>query len=196
MDELLSDVSGVLIPGGFGDRGIEGKILACSYARTHKIPYFGICLGMQIAVIEFARNVCNLAGATSREFDENNAYPVIDLMPDQRGVVDKGHSMRLGSYPCKVRPGSLLEQCYQKPEIAERHRHRYEFNNDFRELMIQKGLCVSGTSPDEHIVETVELPDHPFFIGVQFHPEFKSRPARPHPLFYGFVGAALKQAEK
>lgn len=196
VDELLSDVSGVLIPGGFGDRGIEGKILACSYARTHKIPYFGICLGMQIAVIEFARNVCNLAGATSREFDENNAYPVIDLMPDQRGVIDKGHSMRLGSYPCKVRPGSLLEQCYQKPEIAERHRHRYEFNNDFRELMIQKGLCVSGTSPDEHIVETVELPDHPFFIGVQFHPEFKSRPARPHPLFYGFVGAALKQAEK
>ena len=189
----LQGANGILVPGGFGDRGIEGKITAAGYARTHNIPYLGICLGMQIAVIEFARNVCGLAGAHSREFDPHTPYPVIDLMPDQQGNLPRGGTMRLGSYPCRIVPGTLLAAAYGKSEIAERHRHRYEFNNDFREPLTAKGLVISGTSPDGHIVETVELPQNNYFVAVQFHPEFKSRPARPHPLFLGLVKAALAQ---
>ena len=190
--ELLGDCQGILIPGGFGSRGIEGKILAASFARTRGIPYLGICLGMQIAVIEFARSVCGLSKANSGEFDEATPDKVIDFMPDQYSSIDKGGTMRLGSYPCRIVPQTRMEECYRMPVISERHRHRYEFNNAYRAQLEEKGLRVSGTSPDGRIVETVELPDHPFYVGVQFHPEFKSRPNRAHPLFRGFVSAALR----
>ena len=188
---LFGDVDGILVPGGFGGRGIEGKILAAQYAREHGVPYLGLCLGMQIAVIEFARHAAGLAGANSREFDEASPYRVIDFMPGQNDEIDKGGTLRLGAYPCAVRPGTLLERCYGSDFISERHRHRYEFNNEYRDALTKAGLVIGGTSPDKRLVETVELADHPFFIGVQYHPEFKSRPNRPHPLFLGFVRAAL-----
>ncbi len=194
-DDAFSDVAGILVPGGFGSRGIEGKICAAKYARENNIPYLGICLGMQIAVIEFARNVCGLKGANSGEFDSDTKYKVIDFMPDQNDTMDKGGTMRLGTYPCQVVPGSVLSKCYNSELIHERHRHRYEFNNDFRELMLEKGLVIGGTSPDKRIVETIELPQNDFFVGVQYHPEFKSRPNRAHPLFLGLIRAALEQAE-
>ncbi|MEI3416720.1 MAG: CTP synthase [Christensenellaceae bacterium] len=194
--EVFSDCDGILVPGGFGERGIEGMISACRYARENDIPYFGICLGMQIAVIEFARHVCGLAGANSGEFNPHGPHSVIDLMPDQYGNIPLGGTMRLGSYPCQVVPGTILAEAYGQPLIHERHRHRYEFNNAYREVMQQHGLVVSGTSPDGRIVETVELPGNKHFIGVQFHPEFKSRPNKPHPLFLRFVEKSLERHEQ
>lgn len=193
--EVFDGCDGIIVPGGFGDRGIEGMISSCRYARENKVPYFGICLGMQIAVMEYARHVLGYPDATSREFNENGKHLVIDLMPDQRGVI-KGGTMRLGAYPCKIVEGSVMERCYGVNAISERHRHRYEYNNDYREELIKAGLAVSGTSPDGSLVETVELPDRDFFVGVQFHPEFKSRPNKPHPLFVGFVSASIAASEK
>ncbi len=190
--EYLSGVDGILVPGGFGDRGIEGKVQAAEYARVNKIPYLGLCLGMQIAVIEFARHVAGMEGAHSTEFDPNTPYPVIDLMPDQHNVVDKGGTMRLGRYPCRLTAGSLAEKVYGQPVISERHRHRYEVNNKLREKLARAGMVFSGRSPDDRLVEMIELPDHPYFIACQFHPELKSRPDNPHPLFVGFVEAAGK----
>lgn len=189
--EIFKGVQGILIPGGFGNRGIEGKICSAKYARENNIPYLGICLGMQIAVIEFARNVCGLETANSGEFDNDTNHKVIDFMPDQNEKIAKGGTMRLGSYPCAVKENTRLFDCYGLHEIAERHRHRYEFNNDYRTLIQENGMVIAGTSPDGHIVETIELPDKDFYIGVQFHPEFKSRPNHAHPLFLGFVKAAL-----
>ena len=191
--DLLKNADGILVPGGFGDRGIEGKITAVKYARTNGIAYFGICLGMQMAVVEYARNVLGLSEAASREIKPDTPHPVIALMNSQMEVVDKGGTMRLGSYPCKLLENSLAHKLYGQEAINERHRHRYEFNNDFREKMTQSGLVFSGQSPDGQLVEVVELPEHPFFIGVQFHPEFKSRPIKPHPLFVGFIEAAMKR---
>lgn len=191
--EILAGLQGILIPGGFGSRGIEGMILAAEYAREHKIPYLGICLGMQIAVIEYARNKAGLLDAHSGEFDEQCANKVIDFMPGQSEDLDKGGTLRLGSYPCLIQENTKMEECYGADLIYERHRHRYEFNNTYREKLEQTGLRISGTSPEGRLVETVELSDHPFYVGVQFHPEFKSRPNEPHPLFCGFIGAALKQ---
>ena len=188
---ILKDCEGIIVPGGFGDRGIEGMIQSARYAREHQIPYFGICLGMQIAVIEFARNVCGMSDANSGEFDADTVHKVIDFMPDQNNEIPKGGTMRLGSYPCKVIPGTRMMECYSSEMISERHRHRYEFNNQFRMQLHDKGLVISGTSPDDRIIETVELPNAGFFVGVQFHPEFKSRPNRAHPLFLGFIKAAI-----
>ena len=187
----LADCSGILVPGGFGNRGIEGMILAARYAREHDIPYFGICLGMQLAVIEFARNAAGLKDANSSEFFENCKDPVIDLMLDQVGITNKGGTMRLGKYPCVLDRSSISYSLYGSAEISERHRHRYEFSNKYRGVLQEKGLKLAGLSPDGKFVEAVELPSHPWFVGVQFHPEFKSRPNRPHPLFFGFVQAAL-----
>ena len=189
--KVFEDCAGIIMPGGFGTRGIEGMINSCQYARENHIPYFGICLGMQVAVIEFARNVLSLSDANSREFDENSTNCVIDLMENQKGVHKKGGTMRLGTYPCKVLPNTIMQRSYKTEHIDERHRHRYEFNNDYRERMQQSGLVISGTSPNDLLVEAVELPEgkNPFFLGVQFHPEFKSRPDRAHPLFVEFVGA-------
>ncbi len=194
MDKVMAGVDGILVPGGFGNRGIEGKIKAIQYAREHKIPFFGICLGMQCAVIEFARHVCGMADANSSEFNPNSAHPVIDLMPEQIDVEDLGGTMRLGLYPCKVYPDTLTSKAYNAELIYERHRHRYEFNNAFREKIVGKGLVLGGTLPNGRLVEIVELPEseHPWFLGAQFHPEFKSRPTNPHPLFREFVGAAVK----
>ena len=192
IDSILSKADGILVPGGFGDRGIEGKILAVKYAREKKVPYFGICLGMQMAVIEFARNVVGMKGAHSSEFNEDTKFPVIDLMPDQRDIDEKGGTMRLGLYPCKLKENSRSYEIYNEGLIYERHRHRYEFNNEYREQLTSKGLIISGVSPSEKLVEIVELADHPWYVGVQFHPEFKSRPNRPHPLFRDFIGASLK----
>lgn len=193
--ETLSDCSGVIVPGGFGTRGVEGKIVTAEYCRTHNIPYLGICLGMQVAVIEFARNVAGLTDANSGEFDEKTPHKVIDFLPDQNDRVDKGGTLRLGAYPCKVKKGTRMYDCYGEEIISERHRHRYEFNNEYRALLAEKGLVISGTSPDDYIVETVETKDNDFYVGVQFHPEFKSRPNRAHPLFLGLVGAALRKQE-
>jgi len=193
IDQLLSGCSGIIIPGGFGNRGIEGMILSAKYAREKNIPYLGLCLGMQIAVIEYARTICGLSDANSREFNENSQNLVIDFMPDQSNEIAKGGTMRLGSYPCKIVKGTLLERCYQQELISERHRHRYEFNNEYREMIEKMGMKISGISPNGHIVETIEIPSNSFFIGVQFHPEFKSRPNRAHPLFLGFVRAALEK---
>ncbi len=190
--EKLSGCAGLIVPGGFGDRGIEGMISTARYAREHDVPYLGICLGMQVAVIEFARHVCMLEGASSGEFDPLSAHKVIDFLPDQSEEVDKGATLRLGSYPCRVAGGSRMRECYGEDIIHERHRHRYEFNNDYRETISAAGMTLCGTSPDGHIVEAVELSDRRFFIGVQFHPEFKSRPNKPHPLFTGLVNASLK----
>ena len=195
-EALLSVCDGVIVPGGFGNRGIEGKIETARFCREHNIPYLGICLGMQIAVIEFARHVCGLSDANSGEFDELSHHKVIDFLPDQHAGINMGGTLRLGAYPCKVVPGTTLAHCYQSPLISERHRHRYEFNNDFRETLESAGLVVSGTSPDGYIVETVELPGCDFFVGVQFHPEFKSRPNKAHPLFKGLVAASLVKKER
>lgn len=194
MAKVMAGVDGILVPGGFGNRGIEGKIKAIQYAREHKIPFFGICLGMQCAVIEFARHVCGMADANSSEFNPNSTHPVIDLMPEQLDVEDLGGTMRLGLYPCKVYPDTLTSKAYNAELIYERHRHRYEFNNAFREEIVGKGLVLGGTLPNGRLVEIVELPEseHPWFLGAQFHPEFKSRPINPHPLFREFVGAAVK----
>lgn len=189
--ELLNDVDGILVPGGFGDRGIEGKIAAIQYARETNKPFFGICLGMQTAVIEFARNVVGLKDAHSSEFNLQTEYPVIDILPEQKDIEDLGGTMRLGVYPCKLEDGTKARAYYQEELIYERHRHRYEFNNEFREQLQDAGLKISGTSPDERLVEIVEIPNHPWFVGTQFHPEFTSRPNRPHPMFKGFVEAAL-----
>lgn len=188
----LAHCDGVLVPGGFGDRGIEGKILAIKYAREKRIPFLGLCLGMQCAVIEFARNVCGMVEASSRELNPESPQLVIDLMPEQREISDKGATMRLGLYPCKIAPESLAAQCYGEAMVFERHRHRYEVNNELRPAIAAKGMLFSGTSPDERLVEIAELPGHPFFIGSQFHPEFKSRPNRAHPLFREFIKAAVK----
>jgi CTP synthase len=193
---VLAGLDAVLVPGGFGDRGVEGKIAAIRHAREHGIPFFGICLGMQLAVIEFGRNVCNLKGASSTEFQKDCTHPVIDLMPDQRGIKDKGGTMRLGAYPCALRPGSVASEIYGKLEISERHRHRFEFNNAYRDTLTKHGLCLSGTSPDDRLVEIVELRSHPYFVGCQFHPEFKSRPMAAHPLFSGFVAAAVRHRDE
>jgi CTP synthase len=190
--DILRNCSGIVIPGGFGNRGIEGKIAAAHYCRVNNLPMLGICLGMQIAVIEFARYVCGLENANSGEFDEDTANKVIDFMPDQNNEIAKGGTMRLGAYPCKVKPGTKMYECYNSELIYERHRHRYEFNNEYRDLMQEKGLVISGTSPDDRIVETVEVPENDFYVGVQYHPEFKSRPNRAHALFVGLVKAALK----
>ena len=193
LDKVFEGVDGILVPGGFGDRGIEGKISAVRYAREHKIPFFGICLGMQCAVIEFARNICGLKDANSSEF-KADVPAVIDLMPDQVDIEDKGGTMRLGLYPCKVYPDTLTEKAYNQPLIYERHRHRYEFNNEYRDVLTKNGLLLSGISPDNRLVEIVELSrnEHPWFLGCQFHPEFKSRPTKAHPLFRDFIAAALQ----
>ena len=190
--EVFADVDGIIVPGGFGDRGIEGMIQAAQYARENQIPYFGICLGMQIMVMEFARGVLGYADANSSEFTPDGTHNVIALMADQQGNIPKGGTMRLGKYPCTVKPGTKMAECYGEAEIWERHRHRYEFNNEFRQEMEDAGLVISGTSPDGRLVETVELPGRDFHLGAQFHPEFKSRPNRAHPLFKGFIAAALK----
>lgn len=192
IDAILGDADGILVPGGFGSRGIEGKIRACNYARTNGIPYLGICLGMQIAIIEFARNVLGLAGANSAEIDPSTPYPVIDILPEQKDVTDMGGTMRLGQYPCALNKDSKAYQLYGEELIHERHRHRYEVNNDYRPQLLDGGMIFAGTSPDNHIVEMVEIPDHPWFVAGQFHPEFKSRPNKPHPLFTGFVTASLE----
>jgi CTP synthase len=192
-EAMLANLDAVLVPGGFGDRGTEGKIAAIGYARTNRIPFFGICLGMQLAVVEFARNIAGLAGANSTEFDKDAHHPVIDLMPDQRGVRNKGGTMRLGAYPCVLAPGSMAAEAYGQTDISERHRHRYEFSNDYRDKLAEAGLVLSGASPDKRLIEMIELREHPFFVGCQFHPEFKSRPAAPHPLFARFVRAALER---
>ena len=192
-EDLLSPCAGILVPGGFGARGIEGMITAARYARENGVPYLGLCLGMQIAVIEFARHVCGFADANSGEFDPDSAHKVIDFLPDQSDETAKGGTLRLGAYPCRIAPGTKMEECYKTGLISERHRHRYEFNNEFRSELQNAGLVISGTSPDEILVETVEVGEHPFFVGVQYHPEFKSRPNKPHPLFLGFVGAAMEK---
>jgi len=206
-DQVLGKVDGILVPGGFGSRGIEGKICAAKYARTRKVPYFGICLGMQVAVIEFARNVAGLVGANSTEFDENTPYPVIYLMlewyNEKTGSIekrdirsDKGATMRLGAYPCRVKKDSFAYIAYEEADISERHRHRYEFNNEFIAIFEEKGLLLSGTSPRGDLVEIIEIKDHPWFLGCQFHPEFKSRPMTPHPLFRDFIKASLERSQK
>ena len=195
VENILSQCDGVIVPGGFGNRGIEGKILTAAYCRTHNLPYLGICLGMQVAVIDFARHVCGMEDANSGEFDELSKYKVIDFLPDQSHQIDKGGTLRLGAYPCRIAKGTQMYRCYGTDEIAERHRHRYEFNNLYRETLAEGGLVISGTSPDGNIVETVEIPQNDFYIGVQFHPEFKSRPNKPHPLFLGLIEAALTKKE-
>ena len=193
--EKFAGVQGICVPGGFGSRGIEGKIAAARYARGHNIPYLGLCLGMQIAVIEFARHVLDYTDADSREFHPESSHKVIDFMPDQNDEMDKGGTMRLGAYPCMIRKGTLLEQCYQQDLIQERHRHRYEFNNDYRTIFEKYGMIIAGTSPDNRLVEAVEIPANDFFVGVQYHPEFKSRPDRAHPLFREFVRVSLQKKE-
>ncbi|HUJ60537.1 MAG TPA: CTP synthase [Kofleriaceae bacterium] len=188
----LAAYDGILVAPGFGARGTEGKIAAVRYAREQKVPYFGICFGMQMACIEFARHVCNLAGANSTEIDPQTPHPVVDLMPDQRGVVDKGATMRLGAYPCVLKPGTRAAEAYGTTEISERHRHRWEINNNYRDALERHGMVLSGLSPDGRLVEMIELPQHPYFVACQFHPEFKSRPSAPHPLFSRFIKAALE----
>ena len=195
INEKLSGLDGILVPGGFGSRGIEGMILAVKYARENILPFFGICRGMQIAVIEYARSVVGLPAANSGEFDEHCRHKVIDFMPGQNDSIDKGGTLRLGSYPCVIQPDTTMMSCYRDEVIHERHRHRYELNNSYRELLIKHGLTLSGLSPDGRLVETVEITDRPFYVGVQYHPEFKSRPNRPHPLFKGFIKAALERSK-
>lgn len=195
VEKLLMGSEGIIVPGGFGDRGIEGKIISCKYARENMIPFLGICLGLQIAVIEYARHVCGLEGAHSGEFSETTKHKVIDIMSEQIGITQKGGTMRLGAYPCRITPDTLMRRLYEEDNISERHRHRFEVNNKYRDEFTNKGLCLCGTSPDGMLVEAVELPQevHPFYIGVQFHPEFLSRPNKPHPLFLGLIKAALKE---
>ena len=192
LDEVFAGCKGILVPGGFGDRGVEGKIMAIQYARENKLPFLGLCLGMQCAVIEFARHVCGMNDAHSSEFCQETTHPVIDLMESQVDVEDKGGTMRLGAYPCKVQPGTKTEAAYGTLEISERHRHRYEFNNKYRQELQDAGLVIAGTLPDDSLVEIVEVKDHPWFVASQFHPELKSRPNNPHPLFRDFVTAALE----
>lgn len=192
VEEALGDVSGILVPGGFGDRGTDGMITAIRYARENNVPYLGLCLGMQLSIVEFARHVCGFNDAHSIELDPQTTHPVIHLMADQDGVEDIGGTLRLGSYPCTLAEGSLAQKLYGQPEITERHRHRYEVNNYYRKDLESNGMLLSGLSPDGRIVEMCEISDHPWFIATQAHPEFKSRPNRPHPLFKGFVGAALE----
>ncbi|MBN1396349.1 MAG: CTP synthase [Pirellulales bacterium] len=192
-ESMLAKVDGILVPGGFGERGIEGKVDAVHFARTRGIPFLGICLGMQCAVAEFARNVLGLENANSHEFDADTPHPVICLLDEQKQITDKGGTMRLGAQPAKLAPGSKAAACYGTEEISERHRHRYEFNNKYRQKFVDGGMTFSGTSPDGSLVEAVEVPDHPWFVGVQYHPEFKSQPTRAHPLFAGFIGAALQR---
>ncbi len=194
-DGRLRDLDGIVIPGGFGERGIEGKIAAAGYARDHQIPCLGLCLGLQVMVIEYARNVCGLVGANSREFDSVSPHPVIDLMDEQRDIVDMGGSMRLGAYVARLHPDSQVARAYGDTVVYERHRHRYEVNNTYRRRLEDAGLMCCGTSPDDRLVEFIELPGHPCWVGTQAHPEFKSRPDRPHPLFRELVGAALARAE-
>ncbi len=193
---ILGGLDGILVPGGFGSRGIEGMVQAARYAREKDVPYFGICLGMQVAVMEFARNAAGFADANSGEFDSACPHKVIDFMPGQSQEIDKGGTLRLGAYPCEIKPGTTMARCYGKPSVSERHRHRYEFNNDYRAPLEEKGLTLSGLSPDGTLVEAVELSDRDFYVGVQYHPEFKSRPNNAHPLFTGFVGAAIKRSQK
>jgi CTP synthase len=193
VSDLLSDADGILVPGGFGDRGIEGKITAIQYARENRVPFLGICLGMQLASVEFARNVLGLEGAHSSEINPDTKYPIIDLLPEQKDIVDLGGTLRLGLYPCKLKEGTKVFEAYQEEIIYERHRHRYEFNNEYREQMEKAGFVFSGTSPDGRLVEIIELKDHPWFVASQFHPEFTSRPTRPQPLFLGFIKAALEK---
>ena len=196
VEEYLGDCDGILVPGGFGDRGVEGKIEACRYARENDIPYLGICLGMQVAAIEFARNVCGIEDANSREFNNTGKNCVIDLMEEQMAVLRKGGTMRLGAYPCAVRKGTKLYEAYGSENISERHRHRFEFNNSYRDVMTEKGLTISGTSPNDEVVEAIEVSTNKFHVGVQFHPEFKSRPNKPHPLFCGFIqNAAMRRTQ-
>lgn len=193
--KFVEDVEGILIPGGFGDRGIEGKISAIRFARENNVPFLGLCLGLQCAIIEFARNVCNLENANSTEFNQETPYPVIDLMEHQRDIIARGGTMRLGKCPCKLSTDSKIFDLYSSELISERHRHRYEVNNNYREQLTKHGLKFPGTSPDDKLVEIIELPSHPWFVASQFHPEFKSRPGKPHPLFYGFIEAAIKKKE-
>ena len=195
-ENYLKNINGILVPGGFGIRGVDGKIAAIEYAKHHKIPFLGLCLGMQCAVIEWARHTAQLEDANSAEFDPDTTNPVINLLPEQQDVVDLGGTMRLGLYPCRVNPDTLAFKLYQKEVIYERHRHRYEFNNAYRNLFLESGYSVSGTSPDGRLVEMIELPNHPFFIACQFHPEFQSRPSAPHPLFQGFIQAASIQGKQ
>lgn len=196
-DALLGSAGGILVPGGFGDRGIEGKITAIKYARENKVPFFGICLGMQLSVVEYARNVVGLSGAHSSELDPNTPYPVIDIMPEQKNISDMGGTMRLGAYPCIIRDESTYaKEAYEGREISERHRHRFELNNSYREVLKENGLVIAGTSPDNRLAEIIEIKDHPWFVGVQFHPEFKSRPNRPHPLFKQFIYNSLLCSQK
>jgi CTP synthase len=194
VEKQLSRYDGVLVPGGFGVRGIEGKVEAIRYVRENNLPFLGICLGLQCAVVEFARNVLGLKDANSTEFEPNTPYPVIDLLPEQKGVTDLGGTMRLGAYPCQLKPKTKAWLAYKKVDVVqERHRHRYEVNNEFRQQLEEKGLIGSGLSPDGKLVEVVEISSHPWFVACQFHPEFKSRPNRPHPLFDGFIEASLRR---
>ncbi|MDI9466740.1 MAG: CTP synthase [Syntrophomonadaceae bacterium] len=195
-EAMLAGVDGILVPGGFGERGVEGKIATAGYARENQIPYLGICLGMQSAIIEFARAVCQLKDAHSSEFAPDTSHPVVDLMPEQKHIENKGGTMRLGGYPCRLVPGTLVHRWYGKENIEERHRHRYEINNDYRDILQQNGMIFSGLSPDGRLVEIMELPDHPWFVGCQFHPELISRPNRPHPLFLGLIEHALAQQDQ
>ncbi|MEZ2251775.1 CTP synthase [Microcoleus sp.] len=195
IENYLTGINGIVVPGGFGIRGVDGKIAAIQYAKQHKIPFLGLCLGMQCAVIEWARNTARLENANSAEFDPNTTNPVINLLPEQQDVIDLGGTMRLGLYPCRVNPDTLAFKLYQQQVIYERHRHRYEFNNAYRNLFLESGYAISGTSPDGRLVEMIELPSHPFFIASQFHPEFQSRPSSPHPLFQGFIEAASLQGK-
>jgi CTP synthase len=190
----VKQADGILVPGGFGSRGIEGKLQAARYARENKIPYLGLCLGMQLMVVDFARMIYKSEAPNSTEFDRSTPYPVIDLMPDQRGVVDMGGTMRLGLYPCQLQPGSISANAYQQPLVQERHRHRFELNNAYREILQENGMRFSGISPDGRLVEIAELVDHPFMVGTQFHPEFLSRPNRPHPLFVAFINTVKIKA--
>jgi len=194
--ELLAPYDALLVPGGFGVRGVEGMVEAIRWAREHKLPFFGICLGLQVAIVEFARDVVKLSNTNSSEFEPECENPVIHLMASQQGIQDMGGTMRLGAYPCRLRPGSRVQQIYNAPEVSERHRHRYEVSNAYRDVLAEYGLRCAGLSPDGALVEMIELPDHPWFVGCQFHPELKSRPVRPHPLFASFIGAALQQRRK
>jgi CTP synthase len=196
ISSYFTDVHGILIPGGFGERGTEGKVRAVNHARTHKIPFFGICLGMQLAVVEYARSMCNLKGANSTEFDQKTPSPVIDFLPEQRNITKKGGTMRLGAYRCTISPGTNAMQAYGAGEISERHRHRYEFNPAFEKVLVDAGLIISGRNPETGLVEIVELTDHPWFLGCQFHPEFKSKPMQAHPLFRDFIKASLEYSKK
>lgn len=195
-DEMFSDVSGILVPGGFGTRGIDGKLEAIRYARTRNIPFLGLCLGMQLSIVEFARNVIGYRDAHSAEFDPNTNHPIIHIMPEQIGIEDIGGTLRLGSYPCTLNTASKAYEMYKKEQIEERHRHRYEVNNDYRDTLTEHGMKLSGLSPDGKIVEMIEIPGHPWFIATQAHPELKSRPNRPHPLFKGFIEAALQHKKE